>query len=78
MKNRCKIDARKSDAKMMKNRAKTEAKWEPKSVQNREKSEISLKNHEKIRKKHKIKSIQNTLLLEGLNKMRKNVNLHIF
>ena len=32
--NRCKIDARKSDAKSMKNDAKMEPKWEPKSDQN--------------------------------------------
>ena len=31
--NRCKIDARKSDAKSMKNDAKMEPKWEPKSDQ---------------------------------------------
>ena len=32
--NRCKIDARKSDAKSMKNDAKKDPKWEPKSDQN--------------------------------------------
>ena len=32
--NRCKIDARKSDAKSMENNAKMHPKWEPKFIQN--------------------------------------------
>ena len=39
MKNQCKIDARKSDAKIMENQAKMEPEWEPTSMNNQKKGD---------------------------------------